>query len=270
MNARLGICARAVTTALRRAHLRTALGWPSPHALPAAVFALALLVTGSSTKAQNTGQLRFRFEPDRSMQYVLDGKYRLTDRELTLEEGSHRFTFWAPERVMIDTAFVVEAGRSKDVLVRLLYSQDYVDHRNALARHHSQQRIASLWLPAVTVGTGAWATVAWVGLAKSHSTLMDLEDSYSTLSDPDRIAALKEIDIPNAQADLRSARTHTYVATGVFAASAAVTVLLRKKLAARPEPVFEDKERIRFEGLVWQPDIHRGGTWAAALSIPIR
>jgi hypothetical protein len=235
------------------------------------ILILFLICTQALTDlhAQSTGQLRFRFEPDRGMQYVLDGKYRLGDRELTLEEGRHTFTFWAPERLMMDTAFTVEPGITKDVLVRLRYSQEYVDHRRALERYASQQRIGRIWLPAATIGAGAWSTVAWIQLAKAYSTLLDLEDSYTTLADPDRIEALKTTDLPNAQSDLRNSRTHAYVATGVFAVSAAATVLLRKKLAARSEPVFQDSERIRFEGLVWHPGMQRG-TWAAALSIPIR
>ena len=220
-------------------------------------------------QAQSTGQLRFRFEPDRGMQYVLDGKYRMGDRELTLEEGRHTFTFWAPERLMMDTVFVVEPGRAKDVLVRLRYSQEYVDYRRAEERFESQRRIGRLWLPLATAGAGAWTTVAWIRLAQSHSTLVDLEDSYNALADPDRIEALKTTDLPNAQADLRNARTHAYVASGVFALSTAATVMLRKKLATRSAPEFKDQERIRFEGLVWEPG-ERRGTWAAALSIPIR
>jgi hypothetical protein len=233
------------------------------------VLTLICMQVFTGLHAQSTGQLRFRFEPDRGMQYVLDGKYRLGDRELTLEEGRHTFTFWAPERLMMDTAFIVEPGLTKDVLVRLRYSQEYVDHRRALERYASQQRIGRIWLPVATIGAGAWTTVAWIQLAKAHSTLVDLEDSYTTLSDPDGIQALKTTDLPNAQADLRKARTHAYVASGVFAATTAATVMLRKKLASRSAPEFQDSERIRFEGLVWEPGEQRG-TWAAALSIPIR
>lgn len=221
-----------------------------------------------SLHAQSTGQLRFRFEPDRSMQFVLDGKYKLTDREITLGEGAHRFTFWAPERLMLDTTLFVEGDRTREVFIRLRYSQDYVDHRRAEERYVKEGRWGRYLPPVVTGGAAAWATVSFLNYGKASRALDDLADSYRTSADPGGIQRLKDEEIPSAKSDLRSARTQAFVATGVFAASAAVTLIIRKRLAQRTAPVFDDKERIRFEGLVHQ-NTGVGGIWSATFSLPL-
>lgn len=232
------------------------------------IVGIQVLLSGT-LHAQPTGQLRFRFEPDRGMQFVLDGKYKLVDREITLGEGAHRFTFWAPERLMLDTTLFVEGDRTREVFIRLRYSQDYVDHRRAEERFVKQQRWGTYLPPVITAGAAAWATVSFLNYGKASRELDDLADSYRTSADPGGIQRLKEQEIPDAKADLRSARTQTIVATGLFAASAAATLIIRKRLAERKAPVFEDKERIRFEGLVHQP-MGNGGIWSATFSLPLR
>ncbi len=235
----------------------------------AAVGVGILMLLGTSVQAQSSGQLRFRFEPDNSMQFVLDGKYKLSDREITLEEGAHRFTFWAPERLMLDTTLTVLGDRTQEVFIRLRYSPDYVDHRRAEERFVKQGRWGRYLPPLVTGATAAWATVSFLNFGKASRDLDDLADSYRTSADPAGIQRLKEEEIPAAKDDLRSARTQAYVSTGVFALSAVATVIIRKRLASRSAPVFEDKERIRFEGLVHQP-LGNGGIWSATFSLPLR
>jgi len=234
----------------------------------ALVVGIQVLVSGT-LHAQSTGQLRFRFEPDRGMQFVLDGKYKLADREITLGEGAHRFTFWAPERLMLDTTLFVEGDKTREVFIRLRYSQDYVDHRRAEERFVKQERWGRYLPPVVTGGAAAWATVSFLNYGKASRELDDLAASYRTSADPGGIQRLKYEEIPAAKSDLRSARTQAYVATGVFAASAAATLIIRKRLAQRKAPVFEDKERIRFEGLAHH-GTGAGGVWSATFSLPLR
>lgn len=231
------------------------------------VWAHVHLVTTAA--AQSSGQLRFRFEPPQGVSYVLDGKYRLSDKEITLSEGRHHFTFWAPERSLLDTAFFVVADRTTDVLVRLRYSAEYVDHRRALERHARQERTGRIVPPLLAGGAAAWTTVAVLQLAGAHKDLEELEDSYAQLSDPAGIIRLKEQEIPAAKDELRQARTHALVAGGTFVVTAAATVWIRQRLAQRKPPAFEDRERIRFEGLVQAPAT-MGHAWCAQFSFPIR
>ena len=232
---------------------------------------LLILVVCSTigASAQSTGQLRFRFEPDRGMQYVLDGKYRMSDHEITLGEGAHRFTFFAPERLMLDTTFFIVGDRLQEVFVRLRYSQDYVDHRKALERYEQQARWGHYLPPVITGGALAWTAVSYFRYRKAGNTLDDLAEEYNGSADPGRIANLKEVDIPDAKDHLRSARTQTYVSGGITLASAAATVIIRQRMAKRSTPTFEDKERLRFEGLVHETG-RTGGIWSATFSLPIR
>lgn len=228
-----------------------------------------LLCSILEASAQTTGQLRFRFEPDRGMQYVLDGKYRMSDHEITLGEGAHRFTFFAPERVMLDTTFFVVGDRLQEVFVRLRYSQDYVEFRKAEERYAQQARWAHYLPPVITGGALAWTAVSYIRYRKAGNNLDDLAEEYSGSADPGRIRTIKELDIPDAKDDLRSARTQTYVAGGITMASAAATVIIRQRMAKRSTPTFEDKQRLRFEGLVHEPG-RTGGIWSATFSLPIR
>lgn len=219
--------------------------------------------------AQATGQLRFRFEPDRGVQYVLDGKYRMSDREITLSEGSHRFVLWAPERLMLDTSFFVVGGRTVEALVSLHYSPEYVSYRRAVERHELQARWGRTLPPVLTAAAGVWTAVAVLRWARAHRDLNDLADSYRTSADPLGITRLKEEEIPAGKDDLRAARNGAYVATGMLVLSASATWYLRRKLATRTPPVFEDRERVRFEGLVNVPG-ERGVAWAATFSMPLQ
>lgn len=235
-------------------------------ALVLLVLVWALGGTGSSACAQSSGQLRFRFEPAQGVSYVLDGKYRMAEVELTLLEGAHRFTFWAPERRMLDTTLTVLPNRLVEVPVTLRYTQAFVDHRRAVERHR-RQTLWSRWAPpVVTAGAAAWAAVAWSRFVQADKELDDLGDSYRTLSDPRGIERLKTERIPAAKDDFARARTRAYTATGVFVLSAAATWYLNRTVARRPAPQYIDEERIRFEGLVCVPPTPR--PWPAAPAAP--
>lgn len=233
------------------------------------IFSSSLLWVAGSVMAQSSGQLRFTFEPDKGMEYVLDDKFRMSDHTPTLIEGSHRFIFWAPERSMLDTTINVLPDVSTDVFVRLRYTQDFVDHRKAAQRYERNKRWSTYLPPAITAGAAAWATVSIINLDKADSDLNELASSYESSSDPAGIRRLKNEDIPAAKSDLSAARTQAYVATGVFAVTLAGTLWLRHRVANSSAPIFEDKEKVRFDGLVWIPDA-RGGAWAGGISIPLR
>ncbi len=223
----------------------------------------------TSLHAQSTGELRFRFEPPQGVQYVLDGKHRMTDRELTLLEGAHRFTFWAPERRMLDTTFFVLAGRTQEFTVQLRYAVEFVDHRNALLRYERNRKWARNLPPVVAAGAAGWAVVSFIRFGDRHSALQDLREQYRSSADPEGIRSLKESAIPEAKDDFARSRTQTYVSTGVLAIALGATAYFRQHFARSSPPEFKDEERIRFEGLVYHP-LPDGGTWAAGLSILLR
>lgn len=240
---------------------------PWPWVLLAGVLATA----GTGTMAQTMGQLRLVVDPGHDFQVVLDGKHRLQERVLDLTEGNHRLQLWAPTRRIVDTTVYVRAGGSRDLIVRLPYAPEYVAHLQEM-RHYRQRLWLNKALPTVaTAGAAAWATAAYLGYRKAGRQLQDDRDLYNSSADPGEIAALKDELFPRHREDFRRSKVMLGVSTGVFAAAAAITVWAYRRADRKPLPVFEDKEKVRFDGLVWLPGPDgRGGTWTAAMTIPLR
>ncbi len=219
--------------------------------------------------AQSTGQVRITSIPENGVRYVLDNKYEMNDREITLSEGDHRFVFWAPEHEMLDTSIFVMGNWSFDLKVNLRRPTEFVQHRAAVEKFKRQQRLARSVPPVVAGGLGVWAAISMINYTKANSDLKDLAGSYTTSSSPGDIQRLKEQEIPEAKDRFTSTRTQAYVSTGLFVASLGAVAYLRRLTTKATPPQYEDQERVRFEGLVWMPGA-TGGTWATAISIPLR
>ncbi|MBK7385010.1 MAG: hypothetical protein IPI81_16990 [Flavobacteriales bacterium] len=228
---------------------------------------VCLALTGA---AQNTGKLRIFCEPAGSCSYIVDGKHRLTDREITLMEGPHTFVFWAPERRMHDTTLVVVAGTTTEARVQLRYSEEYITYRHRADRFTRNERWIQYGPPLVTLGAGAWSAMSITRALKARKDLDALADEYNTSTYPAGITALKNERIPDANIELRQARIAAFVSSGVFVATGAASYLIRRHRRTRIAPAFEDKEKVRFDGLVWVPGTHSAGTWAMGFTIPIR
>jgi hypothetical protein len=229
----------------------------------------AVLVTFSHNAfGQVTGTLRLNMEPPGKTEYVLDTVYRMRDRELRLLEGPHHFVFWAPERRMLDTTITVVAGVTTDVRIGLRYSTEYIQWRKRSERYTTTRRWGLYGPPVVAAGAAAWMVVSYLNYRQAYEDLADLEGAYATSTDPGEIQRIKSTDIPNAKDDFAKARTTTIVASSLFVVSAGATWYLRRKLKENRPPAFEDRERARFEGLVWVP-AQNGGTWAAGFTIPL-
>lgn len=225
---------------------------------------------GTCAFGQATGKLRLNVQPIGSTEYVVDGKYRLHDREITLEQGAHRFLFWAPERRILDTTLTVVPDRTTEIMLELRYSQEFIEHRRAAQRYTLMHRWGRIAPPVIAAGFGAWAVVSFVNYKQASDDLTELGDSYAELTVPNEISVLKDDHIPTAKDEFAKARTQFYVSSGLFVASLGAVAYLRHVTATKRVPVFEDKEKVRFDGLVWAPAPNGGGTLAAALTIPIR
>ncbi|MBL7964179.1 MAG: hypothetical protein JNM31_10100 [Flavobacteriales bacterium] len=230
---------------------------------------MALTFAAVQGHAQRTGQLRLFIDPGHNYSFVLDHRYRMNSPLLTLPEGPHHFTFWAPQRRMVDTTVVVTADSLNSFLLRMPFSAEYEQYRRDLSRFKRQV----VWTRAAgitaTVGFGIWTFVSWGKARDAQQQLKDDEALYSTLTTPRHITQLKEETIPAHQDDLRRARTNLYIGGTLFAASAVATAYIFRRTRERNVPVFEDKEKMRFDGLVWLPS-STGGLWCASLTVPIR
>ena len=92
---------------------------------------------------------------------------------------------------------------------------------------------------------------------------------YPSLTSPRAIAELKDVTLPADKDELAKQEDQFILSAGLTAASAALTFWMFHRTKGREIPQFEDKEKVRFDGLVWVPTT-TGGTWAAALTIPLR
>lgn len=220
--------------------------------------------------AQTTGQLRLVVDPGHDFQVILDGAHRMQERVLDLSEGNHRLQLWAPTRRIVDTTVYVRAGSSRELVVRLPYSAEYLEYQYALGRFRKREWLSKALPTVATAGALGWATASYVAYSKAGQQLRNDKDLYNTSSNPGEIAELKDDRIPAHQDDFRRSKVMLGVSTGVFAVAAAYTVWSYHRANKTPLPLFDDKEKVRFDGLVWLPGPDGRGVWAAGLTIPLR
>ncbi|MCW5897852.1 MAG: hypothetical protein KIT10_01170 [Flavobacteriales bacterium] len=223
---------------------------------------------GTTLHAQDTGTLRLLIDPGDNFQFVVDRRFRMQQREVTLSGGPHHFAIWAPTRTIVDTTLQVVPGRTTDFVLRLPYSQEYLTFRGELDAHVQKRRWARTWPVAINVGAVAWTIVSYNGYRQAHRQLETDLATYENSVVPADITVLKEEIIPAHKRDFRQARDMAIASAGVTVLSAGFTWWRFKRTAQWPQPVFEDKERIRFEGLAYLPG-RQGGHWATAITIPL-
>lgn len=242
------------------------------HRVAAAVIVLAWAHghMGTRAVAQSTGTLRILCEPAGSCEYLLDGRHRKKDRELSLMEGPHRFVFWAPERRVLDTTLMVMPNALREARIQLRYSEEFIAYNRKLRRFQRDDRWLRYGTPVLAAGAGAWFGVSLWRTVDAQRAVDDLAEAYRTSASPAGIAELKRTDIPEANRELRQARTMAFVSGGALALSGAALWYVRSVRSKRQPPVFEDKERARFEGLAWMPAHDGHGAWMASLTLPLR
>jgi disulfide bond formation protein DsbB len=231
---------------------------------------LYVLIVGSlAVVAQSAGKLRFVVDPGGSYSFILDHQYRMQQREVELSAGPHHFTFWAPERRMVDTTLFVVEDRTKDVFIRLPFSDEYRAYEREL-REVKKQNLLGLALPTLaTVGTGVLAGITYSGYNKAHNELLADEELYRSGSDPRAIQELKEVTIPNHKSAFADKRTTFFITAGVFAAVAAGSTYMIIRTLRKPAPAFRDTQKVKFDGLVWLPS-GSSGYFLTGLHIDLR
>lgn len=222
-----------------------------------------LLLIGT---AQSTGTLRMLIDPGNDFSFIVDKKHRMQQREITLTEGLHDLTIWAPTRRIVDTAVFVIANRTSDLVVRLPFSEEYVAYRTELGRYQTKKR----WVKSAPIFALAGGLI-WTGIAvgkysKAKDVLEADQKEYDINVDPTAINSLKDETIPQHNDDLKQARTNLYAASAFTALSAAATYYVSRRTAKWSRPMFDDKEKVRFDGLAWLPG-NQGGLFMAGLSI---
>jgi hypothetical protein len=192
----------------------------------------------------------------------------MQQREVELPAGPHHFTFWAPERRIVDTALTVEAGRMKDVVVRLPYSAEYLAYQRELSDHQGYMRRNRLLPGAITVGSLLYTALAWSKYKKAHDVLGQDKMDYDHSQSSELIDIMKDDRIPAHKKDFERAQRNFGIAAGVSILSVGITTWLYLRSSKRQAPVFQDQEKLRFDGLVWMPG-PGGGQWMAGLTLDL-
>lgn len=220
--------------------------------------ALAALVPASALYAQTSGKLQLQIDPPGYM-YRLDHRFTLQKNEVELLEGPHHFSFWAPQRKMVDTTLTISSGTSAFTL-RLPYSTEYLVYQRDLDRYRKDMRVMRLVPVAVTGGALVYTAFKYAAMKKAHDQLDDDRAAYDAALSPHAITVLKEQTMPADKEAFRKARNKFAVSAGVTALFAGTTAYLYWRSGQRAKPEFIDKEKLRFDGLSWVPGPY-GGMW---------
>lgn len=229
-----------------------------------------LLLLPLFSAAQTVGRLRFSIDPPTGYEFVLDHKYRMAQQEVELSAGPHHFSFWAPQRMVMDTTLIVMENSIRDVRLRLPFSNDYRFYEQAV-RTDRKKVWTGVVLPSVlTAGAVALTAGSFVGYKRAHDRLRDDEADYINGSDPAALAGLKSEIIPRHKDEFREKRGFFYASVGVCTVVAAGSAWLIARHTKRDRPRFFDSEKVKFDGLVWMPSGDDAGMWMAGLHFDIR
>ncbi len=215
--------------------------------------------------AQSSGKLHLLIDPPTTFSYKLDHKFTMQQSDLELLEGAHHFSFWAPQRKVMDTTITISGGEDRTLALRLPFSPEYLVYQRDLKAYRKDRQLQRL-IPAVATGTSLIYTVVRYGkMKKAHDLLEDDRKAYDEAGAPNAITVLKNETIPSHKDDFDKARTGYRVAVGVTVLFAGATAFMYLRSAKRKKPVFIDTEKVRFDGLSWAPGPN-GDEWTGGIT----
>ena len=229
-----------------------------------ALLALLIGLAGVSM-AQSSGKLRLQIDPEASFTYKLDHQFTMQQLELELLEGAHHFSFWAPQRKVVDTTITIAGGESKVFEMYLPFSTEYLVYQRDMKAYSKTMRFQRL-IPAAATGLSLVYTAVKIGqMKKAHDKYDEDRTTYDEASAPFAITVLKEQTIPAHRDAFTKARTNFQVAAGISVLFAGATAYMYMRSAKRAKPVFIDKEKVRFDGLSWMRG-ENGGEWTGGFT----
>lgn len=228
------------------------------------VMSMVMVAAALSAGAQTTGTVHLQVEPS-GYEYVLDHKFRMAKPQLELITGPHHFSFWAPQRAVVDTTLVLEEGKTLNFGLRLPYARDYLVHQRDLQQYRYQRKMHRIVPAVVTGGAMLWAALSYAKAKKAHDLLEADRTAYENGGSPHGIVVLKTGTIPQHKDEFKKANTQFQVAAGITLLCAGATAYLFHRSGKAERPVYEDKEKLRFDGLSWMPG-PQGGQIGAGLT----
>ena len=236
------------------------------------VLAFMVIAGTAMAQSQDSAEVRFGVHPYNQVEYILDGVERLKQVEYPaarFTEGDHRLLFWAPNCSILDTTLHVVGGVDMTLRKALKQSPEYLAYKRERSHVWLQK---AMWrsLPLLfTVSFGIKSFSDKKAHDQAYEDLHVLRDNYATMLSPNDIELAKTKTIPAAQNELDATRRQLTMSLALCGVGAAATVYGFIRTGKLSYPEYEDKEKIRFDGMAWIPTA-QGGMYLAQLSIPLR
>ena len=267
-------CASRMQTDLWSSVKKKTSRWTAFGAIGKACSLLVFMVIAGTSMAQSpdSAEVKFWVQPYNQVEYILDGVERLKQVEYPaarFTEGDHRLIFWAPHCSILDTTLHVVGGVDMALRKVLKQTPEYLAYKREQS-HVWLKKAAWRGLPLLfTVGFGIKSFSDKNAHDQAYDDLHALRDSYSTMVLPSAIEMAKTKTIPAAQEELDATRRQLTMSLALCGVGAVATVYGFIRAGKLSYPEYEDKERIRFDGMAWIPTA-QGGMYLAQLSIPLR
>lgn len=226
----------------------------------------------SMAQTRDSAEVRFWVNPYNQVEYILDGVERLKQAEYPAARftaGDHRLIFWAPHCSILDTTLHVVGGVDMALRKVLKQTPEYLAYKKVRSGVGTKK---ALWraVPVLfTAGFGIKALVDRRAHDQAYDELHALRDSYYKMTSPSAIEVTKRSSIPAAQDKLDATRRQLSISLALCGVGALATVYGFIRAGKLTYPEYEDKEKVRFDGMAWIPTA-QGGMYLAQLSIPLR
>jgi len=204
------------------------------------------------------GTVRYFINPADRIEEKLDGKLQSRAATRQLDPGAHRFTFYAKGFQLLDTVVNIDQDAILDLRYVMKVDPDYQRFRDA-EKVRQNGRVLWVYTPgALTVGGLAWTLNAMKKESEAYDALKASEASYSTLNSPSQVQTLKDEVIPSQQQALEDAQRTVLTASVFTGTMAAVTIYGLIRSSHRKVPAYEDRQKLRFDGIAWVPNGSNG------------
>lgn len=202
--------------------------------------------------SQKTGEILFKIRPSYSFEFILDGQTRMKQKKIKIAEGVHNFKFWAPSRSIVDTNITVIADSASIFTLELPFAPDHVVFVEELRLFNKKRMWYLVPSAAAFAGTAWWMVTSYGQYEDAYNELNTSFDRYQSLTDPDEIPGYKEI-LQGNKDELKKKEDQFIISAVVFSATAVASIYMVSKALKLEKPVFHDKAKLEFDGLVYVP-----------------
>lgn len=211
-----------------------------------------LVVVSSNVLCQNTGEIFFKIRPSYSFEFILDDNKRMKQKKVELSEGVHNFKLWAPSRSIVDTNITVIADSTSIFTLELPFDPDHVVFVEELRVFNKKRMWYLVPSAAAFAGTAWWMATAYGEYEDAYNELNAQYDRYQSVTDPDEFPAYRDI-LQDRKDEFKQKEDEFIVSAVVFGATAIASVFMVTKALKLEKPVFHDKAKLEFDGLVYVP-----------------